>query len=259
MVLFPINDHGPQPCESIEYTVYLTNNLASRDKIENPTSAGADPMKWNRAKLSKIFLEGWKKLRAGVDPGLNYTIEADSFTSVWSLPCGITFRYVGVISGNDGKDLAQCNFDSSESELDAVAGLTESGAGVCPDADHDGFVDCNCAGHPAVCDCNDGSAAIHPGALEACDDVDLNCDGKLSPCAAGQLCDQKECRDLCGGEIPFCPPGRQCLPATGGGATVCKPTDCTPPATPLRLHSPTAFRSATCMPTPPAAARSTML
>ena len=27
-------------------------------------------------------------------------------------------------------------------EIDAVAGLTEDGAGVCPDADHDNFVDC---------------------------------------------------------------------------------------------------------------------
>ncbi len=232
VVLFPINDHGPQPCESVEYTVYLTNNLGSRDKIENPTTTGADPTKWNRAKLSKIYLEGWKKLRAGVDPGLNYTIEADSFTSVWSLPCGITFRYVGVISGNDGKDIPECNFDSSESELDAVAGLTEGGAGVCPDADRDGFVDCNCNGHPVICDCNDANAMIHPGAAEACDDADLNCDGKLSGCLATQVCDQKQCRDICGGEIPICPPGQQCKPVDGG-FTACKPNDCTTASCPL--------------------------
>ena len=69
VVLFPINDHGPQPCESVEYTVYLTDNPLSRELIDSPTTTGADPKKWNRAKLSRLFLEGWKKVRRGTAAG----------------------------------------------------------------------------------------------------------------------------------------------------------------------------------------------
>ena len=220
-----MNDHGPQPCESTEYTVYLTNNPASRDIIDNPTTTGADPNKWNRAKLSKLFLEGWKKVRSGTDPGLNYTIEADSFTSVWSLPCGISFRYVGVIAGNDGKDLPACNYDSFDAELDAVAGLTESGTAVCPDADHDGYVDCNCSAAPKVCDCNDQDPNVHPGAPETCADPDLNCDGVAGGCPTGKFCYQKSCVDPCqGGEIISCPQGTSCQSTSQG--PLCVPTDC---------------------------------
>ncbi len=220
VVLFPVNDHGPQPCESTEYTVYLTNNPASRDIIDNPTTTGADPNKWNRAKLSKLFLEGWKKVRSGTDPGLNYTIEADSFTSVWSLPCGISFRYVGVIAGNDGKDLPACNYDSFDAELDAVAGLTESGTAVCPDADHDGYVDCNCSAAPKVCDCNDQDPNVHPGAPETCADPDLNCDGVAGGCPTGKFCYQKSCVDPCqGGENHLLSPGHQ-LPVHQPGSPV---------------------------------------
>jgi MYXO-CTERM domain-containing protein len=226
VVLFPINDHGPQPCESVEYTVYLTDNPLSRELIDNPTTTGADPQKWNRAKLSQLFLEGWKKVRPGVDPGLTYTIEADSFSSVWSLPCGITFRYVGIIAGNDGKDLPNCNFDSYDAEIDAVAGLTEDGAGVCPDADKDNFVDCNCPTHPAVCDCNDADPAIHPGTPEACDSADLNCDGVPGGCADPQaVCYKSLCDPKCSGESQFCPAGSTCTPV--GPSSICIPQDCT--------------------------------
>ena len=224
VALFNVNDHGPQPCESVEYTVYLTDNPASRELIDNPSTTGADPSKWNRARLSRIFLEGWKKVRAGVDPGLTYTIEADSFTTVWSLPCGITFRYVGIIAGNDGKDLPSCNFDSFDAELDAVAGLTEGGAGVCPDKDRDGYVACGCPGAPAVCDCDDTNRTVHPGATEACDDADLNCDGKPSPCGAGLTCHLKQCLPGCVGELAQCPPGATCQSAAG--TSLCIPADC---------------------------------
>jgi MYXO-CTERM domain-containing protein len=226
VVLFPINDHGPQPCESVEYTVYLTDNPLSRQVIDNPTTTGSDPQKWNRAKLSQLFLEGWKKVRPGTDPGLSYTIEADSFSSVWSLPCGITFRYVGIIAGNDGKDLPSCNFDSYDAEIDAVAGLTEDGAGVCPDADKDNFVDCMCPTHPAVCDCDDSNPAVHPGAPEACDSADLNCDGVPGGCAdPASVCYKGLCDSTCGGEIPLCPPGAVCTPIQQ--VNICVPQDCT--------------------------------
>jgi MYXO-CTERM domain-containing protein len=235
VVLFPVNDHGPQPCESVEYTVYLTNNPLSRTMIDNPTTTGADPQQWNRAKLSTIYLEGWKKVRPGADitiadptnPAnmLGYTIEADSFSSVWSLPCGINFRYVGIIAGNDGKDLPACNFDSFDAEIDAVAGLTETGAGVCPDADHDNYVDCNCNGAPPVCDCNDADPAIHPGAPEPCSFPDVNCDNQPGSCGGGLVCYGSICLPTCTmKENSFCPAGSICQNTPSG--ILCVPQDC---------------------------------
>jgi len=226
VVLFPVNDHGPQPCESVEYTVYLTDNPQSREVIDNPTTEGADPRKWNRAKLSRIYLEGWSKVRPGVDGNLDYTIEADSFSSVWSLPCGITFRYVGVIAGNDGKDLPECNFDSYDAELDAVAGLTEAGEGVCPDADRDGFVSCDCSNAPAVCDCADDDPDVHPGASELCDDPDKDCDGQPGGCEGQDVCYQSVCVSNCfgRGDVLRCPGGTTCQTTAMG--QLCIPDDC---------------------------------
>lgn len=245
VVLFPINDHGPQPCESVEYTIYLTNDPTSRVKIDDPTTTGADPSKWNRAKLSKIFLHGWTDIRdvktqfnAGCgdvvttlgDGGVgspSYSVEADSFTSVWSLPCGINFRYAAVISGNDGKDFPQCNFDSFDDELDAVLGLSEQGNAVCPDRDGDTYVDCSCPTAPPVCDCDDNDPATHPNAPEACDAAkDFNCNGHHPEvCAADLVCNESICIHRCGIEFP-CAPGATCQSVTAGG-TGCVPTDCT--------------------------------
>ena len=120
VVVFAVNDHGPQPCESVEYTVYLTNDPTSRELEQFPEVNGADPLKWNRAVLRTLYLEGWRKERPGNDPGLKYTQEGDSFATVWSMPCGIAFRYVGVIAGNDGYDLPACQYHSFDGEIDAV-------------------------------------------------------------------------------------------------------------------------------------------
>lgn len=127
-----------------------------------PTTTGADPMKWNRAVLKKVFTKGFVEIRppdpaghAACGDTSQYSVEEDSMVTVYGLPCGLNFRYAAVVAGNDGLDFPACAFDSQEAELDAVAGLTEDGAGVCPDQDHDGYVACNCAGAPAVCDCND--------------------------------------------------------------------------------------------------------
>ena len=45
----------------------------------------------------------------------------------------------------------------------------------CPDADGDGYLAAACGGQ----DCDDGDAAIHPGATEMCDGVDNDCDGDV--------------------------------------------------------------------------------
>jgi MYXO-CTERM domain-containing protein len=138
VVIFAVNDHTPQPCESLEYTVFLTNNPQSQDIVQDPNSAGADPTKWNRAKLSKVFTQGWYTTRTPDPAGHGvmcgdttaYSVELDSFVQVFKLPSGADLRYASVVAGNDGKDFPQCAYDSSEAELDAVAGLTDNGAGV---------------------------------------------------------------------------------------------------------------------------------
>ena len=38
------NDHGPQPCESLEYTVFLTDNPYSTDLVLYPAKDGVDPL-----------------------------------------------------------------------------------------------------------------------------------------------------------------------------------------------------------------------
>lgn len=231
VAIFAENDHGPQPCESLEYTVYLTDNPFSKELIQKPAVDGVDPQKWNRAVLTTIFTQGFAELRAPDPVGhascgdtALYAVEEDSFAQVFALPCGITFRYAAVIAGNDALDFPECGFDSSEAELDAVAGLTEGGAGVCPDADSDLFVDCNCPGAPPVCDCNDMDPGVHPGAPEACDDQDLNCDGAPGGCTGNLVCYESVCVPPCGGGENPCPPGASCK-QTGSG-NLCVPDTC---------------------------------
>ncbi len=233
VAIFAQNDHGPQPCESLEYTVYLTDNPYSIEAILDPKTQGVDPNKWNRAVLTNVYTWGWFNTRAP-DPAGHavcgdtalYAVEDDSFTQVFSLPCGITFRYASIIAGNDGLDFPECGFDSQEAELDAVAGLTETGSAVCPDNDGDHFVDCNCPGAPPVCDCDDGNAVIHPGAPESCDSPDLNCDGIPGSCPVDEVCYLSVCITHCsGGENPFCPAGSTCQSTPEGN--VCVPNDCT--------------------------------
>lgn len=233
VAIFAENDHGPQPCESVEYTVFLTNDPKSRDILLAPTTSGADPGKWNRAVLKKIYTKGWADVRpadpvnrAACGDTADYAVEEDSMVPVYALPCGISFRYAAIVAGNDGRDFPSCAFDSNEAELDAVAGLTETGDAVCPDKDGDSFVDCACAGAPKVCDCDDNDALVHPNAPEACDSTkDYNCNGvKPEPCPAGRGCAAGVCVPFCGGEIG-CPPGSACQQV--GANALCVPADCT--------------------------------
>lgn len=232
VAIFATNDHGPQPCESTEYTVFLSDNPFSQEVELNPTTSGIDPNKWNRAVLKQIFTKGWTDIRPADPVGhaacgdtALYAVEQDSFVPVYALPCGITFRYAAIVAGNDGLDFPQCAFDSNEGEIDAVAGLTESGAAVCSDADGDLYVDCSCPGAPAVCDCNDSDPAVHPGAPEACDAPDLNCDNVPGACEAGLVCHESICIAPCSGGEFDCPAGATCETTPQG--QLCVPTDCT--------------------------------
>lgn len=232
VAIFAENDHGPQPCESTEYTVFLSDNPYAKELILSPQTTGVDPQKWNRAVLSKIFTKGFVEVRPP-DPATYgptcgdtslYSVEEDSFVTVYALPCGITFRYASIIAGNDGLDFPDCQFHSNEGEIDAVAGLTESGSAVCPDADGDLYVDCKCMGAPPICDCNDADPNVHPGAPEACDAPDLDCDGNPGSCQAGLTCYQSLCLSGCDNEQAFCPPGASCTNTPSG--QLCVPQGC---------------------------------
>jgi hypothetical protein len=230
VALFAENDHGPQPCESLEYSVYLSDNPLARAAITDPLVSGVDPAKWNRAVLSKIYTKGFVEVRPPDPAGhgatcgdtATFSVEEDSFVQVFSLPCGITFRYAAIVAGNDALDFPGCGYDSSEAEVDAVAGLTEDGAGVCPDRDGDHFVDCTCPNAPPVCDCNDSDPAIHPGAPEACDSPDLNCDLQPGACSGALVCYDSVCREACTGE--FCGNGDACVVTPAG--QLCLPSSC---------------------------------
>jgi uncharacterized protein (TIGR03382 family) len=228
VALFASNDHGPQPCESLEYTVFFSDNpLALNLAAAGP---GVDPQAWNRASLTRVFTQGWSTVRppdpaghAACGDTAQFSVEMDSMVQLFSLSAGATLRYVAIVAGNDGADFAACGYDSNEAELDAVAGLTSSGAAVCPDADSDGFADCSCPGAPALCDCNDADPGIHPGAPEACDaTADVNCDGAVgSPCPSGQACLGSVCLQTC---AHACPPGAACMPTPQG--MLCLPASC---------------------------------
>ncbi len=243
VAIFATNDHGPQPCESNEYTVFLTNNPYSHEIVNDPVKDGANPNKWNRAKLFKIFTHGWIDNPSCCDspkncdptlctlpaPGDAPVLEADSMVTVFSLPCGITFRYVATISGYDGRSLTDpstvddCEFHSSENEVDAVAGLNDDESAICPDKDGDGFPSCNCSPKPTPCDCND-DPALDPNAPKYFPGAPADCDGPQYGCAqvtcpVGTTCHNHQCLSACGGGEYKCPPGAACktVTPTGGG------------------------------------------
>lgn len=220
VAVFPITDHTDDSClEAFEYSVYLTNNHESTALV--PDGAPPDPTRWNRAVLIRAFTEGWT--RGGADPETpsprgNYV--ADSPTLVWALPCGITFRYVSLVPGNYGSPGLECRFNSSDDELDAVAGLNEDNTAVCPDADGDGHRAATCGGD----DCNDMDPRVHPGVAETCaTPVDRNCDDAVPQCPAGTTCFQGLCAAPCG-ELG-CAAGFTCV-TSDGGAGGCVPSAC---------------------------------
>jgi MYXO-CTERM domain-containing protein len=249
VVVFPVTDHGPLPCEAFEYTLWLSNNP---DATSIAPATAPDPMQWNEARLIRIFTEGWTRnpratgageaSRTDLGTWLRDTSAgdavADSFVTVWSLPCGLSFRYVAMQAGNPGNPGPECTFHSSDDELDAIAGLNEDNTSICLDGDGDGHRDATCGGD----DCDDTDPAVHPGAFQPCGATrSFNC-LPMSPCPMGTACDASSglCLNACfegACQTGFtCNPGGFCeesacaartTPCPAG--TVCHAGDCVDP------------------------------
>lgn len=234
VVVFPITDHVGNSClEAFEYSVYLTDDPASTGFVADGETA--DPTRWNRAVLVRAFLRGWTNnpessgtvadmavhpLAAHRDDPGEEAI-SDSITTVWSLPCGVQFRYVAVVPGNYGNPDSRCAFHSNEDEFDAVAGLNEDNTAVCADADRDGFRSAACGGP----DCDDNNIAVNPGAVENCSATrDLNCDGATPRCPMTTACVNGLCVPRC--VESACDTGFTCVRQDGGAGDYCVPAPC---------------------------------
>lgn len=212
VVIFPITDHPPLPCEAFEYSVWLSNDpMATRTASPD----APDPRAWNPARLIRTYTQGWTRnpaARGAADrdrPDLGTFLRdnsrgeavADALVTIWALPCGLSFRYVSIQAGNYGNPGPECVFHSADDELDAVAGLNEDDTAICIDGDGDGHRAASCGGS----DCNDADPRVHPGAFEPCDATeDFDCMPREE-----------------------CPSGTRCDAATGLCASVCFEGGCT--------------------------------
>lgn len=283
--IFPITDHTTDSClEAIEWSVWLTDNPDATTVVRD--GEPPDPTRWNRARLDQIFLQGWtRNPQALGNPTDTHDLrdvaggdaQSDSPTVVFSLPCGVTFRYASVLSGNFGNPGPACEFNSADDEIDAVAGLNADNTRICPDLDADGHRDAACGGD----DCNDMDPLVHPGAVETCADTrDLNCDRALTSCPASTTCINGFCASACvegscapdfvcvavaaaDGCVPgacagvTCPPGQVCGPAgcqdpcLGAVCPVgetCRGGDCVDPCSGLACPTQQHCESGTCVP-----------
>ncbi len=225
VAVFPFTDHGPLPCESFEYSVWLSNNP---DATEIAEAGHPDANRWNPAVLTRAFLQGWipdqavggQAVGPALSPNLDNPTQRDGIVQVFALPCGLTFRYASIIAGNNGNPSPACQFWSFDAELDAVAGLNEDDTAICPDRDGDGFRDRACGGN----DCDDSSRDVNPAAVESCSTArDLNCDGTVTMCPSNTTCVSGLCAPQC--VEGACPDGQTCV-FGDGGASYCLPAPC---------------------------------
>lgn len=103
LAVFAFVDHGPVPGETLESTVWLSNDPFAVDAL------------WTQAFLTHVYGGGWS-----ADPNI-----ADGFVGVYQLPSAATFRYASVTWGGPGALVRD-----GDNEIDAVGGLTFSGGGI---------------------------------------------------------------------------------------------------------------------------------
>ncbi len=146
---------------------------------------------------------------------LNYTYYADSDGDTYGNPATAEADCRATAPAGRSADNTDCNDASAAVHPGATEvpgdGIDEdcNGAELCyTDGDHDAYgtlptvsstnLACNTLGEAAVgTDCNDGDAAIHPGAVEHCDGVDENCDGLLGGPQADADCQEQPADMTC--------------------------------------------------------------
>ncbi|MBL8088043.1 MAG: PEP-CTERM sorting domain-containing protein [Chthonomonas sp.] len=94
--VFPVIDHGPLPQESIESTVYLSNDHN-------------DPASWVQAKVVRVWLEGFHPILG---------VHWDGFTYVVTTPNQTPFRYASIIHGGPGALISD-----GDDEINGLMGL----------------------------------------------------------------------------------------------------------------------------------------
>lgn len=136
----------------------------------------------------------------GVKAGQIEEVRCDGARSgiAWQLPSGPQIRLLQPDPGGDGK------LDASARPLDLDCDGYRAGAG----------------------DCDDLRARVSPGAAEACDGVDSNCDGahyaveQCTPpdgeCAPGSADGIRTCREVAGGASTTCTGSPACRCRSGG-------------------------------------------
>jgi hypothetical protein len=93
VAVFPTIDHGPLPQESIESTVYLSN----------------DQVTWTLGVVERVWLEGYQP---------NLGIKWDGFVYAVGTGTGDTFRYASVVHGGPGALI-----NDGDDEINGVMGL----------------------------------------------------------------------------------------------------------------------------------------
>jgi hypothetical protein len=120
--------------------------------------------------------------------------------------------------------LLACNAaasDPTDASKDAGAGADVPSAAGCEESDNDGDgfgTHATCA----VIDCDDANLGVHPGAFEACNGIDEDCDGDIDEELGEGFCGAGACRR----SVPFCQDGKPvaCTPAEGS-AEACNGID----------------------------------